>query len=919
MGVMAQEIPPIQKYSPKEYKAENQNWSISQSNNSFIYVANNGGLLQFDGARWKLHALNKNSTVRSVSVVNYRIFTGSYMDFGYWKNDEFGNLIYTSLVKTLNITLLEDEEFWKIEELDGWLFFQSFSRIYLINIENNTYRIIESEVPIAKMFKVDNTIFFQKEKLGVFKLVSNKVKLVSDDELIRDTELVNIFKINNQFVYLTEENGFYKSTQGKLEIWDTELYSKYNNLSVYRAIQLSNQSIAIGTISEGLIILNPDGSVENSININNGLSNNTVLSIFEDHYNHIWLGLDNGINCINTTSIYKSYEDLVSNLGTVYTSIMYNNTIFLGTNQGLFYKKRNSKERFKVVEGTSGQVWMLKEIEGQLFCGHDDGTLIIKGSKILRVIDNLEGTWDFHKLKNTDNLILQGNYRGLSVLEKKNSVWKYRNKIEGIDLSCRFFYQMDSTIFVNHEFKGLFKLQLDSNFNKVKSIEKINSIDKGVGASILGLADNFYYSSSKGVFKYNDKTGFVYDEEFSGLLNDAKKQSTLLPINGLSNTLWCYGDNKIIVVTPSSVSAKPKVVEYPFANEIRDAVAGFENMTKITEYEYLLGQTNGYFILNFNQEVAPIEYKISINSVSANKINEPKVKLITNKSSKLESKQNNIQFKFSIPNYNNLIRTNYQYQLEGWTNKWSSWQENATQFYENLPYGTYTFKVRGKVGNTLTSNSAVYEFTIARPWYFSNVLIVIYILSLFFIFTAIHYVYKNYYNRQKEQVLKQSKRDLELKELESKQIQTQLKNEKLKLDIDNKSRELAISTMSLIRKNEFLNTVKEKLLNVDKIDYINNVIQLIDKNINSNDDWKLFKEAFNNADKDFLNKIKKSHPDLTANDLKLCAYLRLNLSSKEIAPLLNISIKSVEVKRYRLRKKMNLPHKTSLTKYILEI
>ena len=81
----------------------------------------------------------------------------------------------------------------------------------------------------------------------------------------------------------------------------------------------------------------------------------------------------------------------------------------------------------------------------------------------------------------------------------------------------------------------------------------------------------------------------------------------------------------------------------------------------------------------------------------------------------------------------------------------------------------------------------------------------------------------------------------------------------------------------------------------------------------------MFQEAFNNADKKFLKKIKSKHAELTPNDLRLCAYLRLNLSSKEIAPLLNISPRSVEVKRYRLRKKMNLPHDTNLTNYIIEI
>ena len=146
-----------------------------------------------------------------------------------------------------------------------------------------------------------------------------------------------------------------------------------------------------------------------------------------------------------------------------------------------------------------------------------------------------------------------------------------------------------------------------------------------------------------------------------------------------------------------------------------------------------------------------------------------------------------------------------------------------------------------------------------------------------------------------------------------------VKNETLEASIKNKNRELAISTMSLIKKNEFLNNLKSELRQSNNDQDINRVIKIIDRNINNTDDWKFFEEAFNNADKDFLKKIKSKHSSLTANDLRLCAYLRLNLSSKEIAPLLNISARSVEVKRYRLRKKMNLPHEMNLTNYILDL
>ena len=160
---------------------------------------------------------------------------------------------------------------------------------------------------------------------------------------------------------------------------------------------------------------------------------------------------------------------------------------------------------------------------------------------------------------------------------------------------------------------------------------------------------------------------------------------------------------------------------------------------------------------------------------------------------------------------------------------------------------------------------------------------------------------------------------LELKEIEKKQALISIKNEKLQQDIEGKNRELAISTMSMIKKNQFLSRLKKDLKNSDSMQNISSVIRVIDRNLNNTDDWKFFEEAFNNADKDFLKKVKQSHQSLTNNDLRLCAYLRLNLSSKKIAPLLNISLSSVEIKRYRLRKKMNLSRNQGLTDYLLTL
>src|SRR5690606_16913568 len=163
-----------------------------------------------------------------------------------------------------------------------------------------------------------------------------------------------------------------------------------------------------------------------------------------------------------------------------------------------------------------------------------------------------------------------------------------------------------------------------------------------------------------------------------------------------------------------------------------------------------------------------------------------------------------------------------------------------------------------------------------------------------------------------------NQKELERRNLHEKERISQILNDKLQDEIQNKNRELAISTMSILKKNRFLSGLKSQLNNIPEKDRtIKAVLREIDRNINSEDDWKFFEDAFNNADKDFLRRIKAKHDSLTNHDLRLCAYLRLNLSSKEIAPLLNIPVKSVEMKLYMLRKKFDLPHQDNLTDYIL--
>jgi len=917
--IEAQELPPIENYSPKVYGAENQNWAISQSSEKYIYVANNSGLLEFNGANWKLYPSPNKTILRSVNVSDNRIYTGGYMEFGYWKKNNFGSLDYYSLSSKLLDSLIE-EDFWNIIKLDNWVLFQSLHRIYIYNTIDESFKIINSETRLPKAFKVDGSIYFQKMNEGVFKIENGDPVLVSNHIILKTNILVNIFKADEKILYQTQKNGFYYLDEKGISKWNINTNKLFATISVFSSLQLANGNFILGTISNGIFHLDKKGDLISHINQEKGLNNNTVLSLFEDNDHNVWLGLDNGISVINFNSPFSVYNDFRGKLGSVYTSAIFNDNLYLGTNQGLFYKKLISEDDFKFIKGTDGQVWCLEVYDNSLFCGHDKGTFEVKNNNV-NLITDVMGTMEIKPVNNNKNLLIQGYYNGLSVLEKINGKWKFRNKIEGFDLTSRYFnFTENGKILISHEYKGVFRLKLSDDFSKVLNYTIVKSAPKGLQSTISNYNDELLYASKNGIYRYeNKKEIFEKDSVLTDIFlqKDAFVSGKLI-VDDKTNTLWGFTDKSVVYFSPGKLNKALKSVKISLPAALRRDMAGFESMIHLNGQLYLFGTSRGYIILNLDK-LLNANFEVTINSIEKGIINAEKLPVSLESNSEFNSKENNLYFTYSVPEFDKYEQTNYQYQLKGIYNNWSQWSTDSEISFENLPYGNYIFNVNAKIGDKLSNNIASYSFRIDRPWLLSTPMLFVYLALFSALLFLIHNLYKRYYSKQKQKLLDIKQRDFALSQLESEKVIMRLNNEKLQGQISSKTRELSVSTMNIINKNELLRKIKNELTIVKDETNIKPVIKIINKNIANTGDWELFQEAFNSADSDFLKKVKLLHASLSPHDLRLCAYLRLNLSSKEIAPLFNISVRSVEIKRYRLRKKIDLPHENSLVEYILKI
>ena len=918
--LFSQELPPIVKYPSTVYGAGNQSWMISQDEQNYLYFANNEGLLEYNGTNWELYPTPNETIMRSVKVIDNKIYTGCYMNFGYWTRQPNGKLKYTSLSDTIKHKILDDEQFWNILKYDQWILFQSLNRIYIYDTKNKTFKIISPKNGVVKSFSTKNSIYYQTLNEGLFEIEEGQGKLISDHPVLKKYTIVNVFTVDDGLLIQTQLDGFYKLSGTTLTSYTTEVDAQIKASFVYSSQQLHDGSYALGTVSNGIFILSNTGKLNYHISQSKGLSNNTALSLFEDKDQNVWVGLDNGINCINLQTPVHSFTDDTGVLGTVYASIAHNGMLYVGTNQGLFCKKYQSKENFQFINGTKGQVWSLFEYDNTIFCGHDSGTFIVENTSA-RTIFSGSGTWKFEPSPNNKDILLQGNYYGISVLEKSNNQWKFRNKIEGFNYSSRYFeITPNLEVYVSHEYKGIFRFKLDNSFSKIKEFYAYASPKKGKNASLTKFNNAIYYAYKGGIFKLNPKTKqFEKDKLLSSIFEKDEYTSGKLIVDQ-SNKIWLFSKNYIHYFSASKLSNQLKQNVIPIPSSLTNSMLGFENITQISKSTYLIGTTDGYYTLNID-DLSFKNYTVSISEIAINKQNQTLKDVILNQEGSFKSNENNITLNYTVPEYNKYINSEYQYLLEGFQNEWSEWSTKSSVNFKNLSPGKYTFKVRAKYANTLLQNTAAYTFVVLKPWYLTNLACFIYVLLLVVIGYFINKAYRNFYQKQKEKLIEENNLLLEIKELENEQQLMKLRNEQLSQDVDNKNRELAVSTMSLNSKNELLAFIKDDLKKTSQDDNknIKSVIRTINDNITEEDSWKVFKEAFDNADKDFLKRIKQLHPLLTPNDLRLCAYLRLNLSSKEIAPLFNISVRSVEIKRYRLRKKMDLQHEIGLVEYILAV
>ena len=893
-------LPFVENFTKSDYSGDNQVWNVAQGNDNAMYFANNQYFLRYNGVKWEKYTLPNKTIIRSIFIDGDKIYSGSYKEFGYWKRVE-GKMKYYSLSKGKNIFYgsSDNEEIWKIFKLDGKIYFQTFNEIFIHDDSNTTKLKFPSQVSYC--YVVDKQIYVATVKNGIYILQGNKFIKKENWTALENNVVHNMQKHKGKIYFFTKNNGVFIEENNALVRWNHPLNDIVKKEVLVTANFVDDRTLVIGTGLHGIYILNLDDNSYINLNRKNALKNNSILSIAVDKEKDLWLGLDNGICHIEINSPVKVFTDNSGILGSVYSISTINNGYLFVTNHGIFTSKN---QQLNVIPNSQGQVWDIFKKDDEFIIGHNDGTYIYDGVSNLKKVNEVNGGWKFLRSP-YESVYFQGNYSGIVVYEDTNdlSKWKFLDKLQK---PIRNIAQKQAgELWAADTYRSLYRITYDAKFNvdKVENVSQDNGISNDYGVKLFSYKNEVLFYINNTWYVYNSISGkLVKDNIFNENFKDI---SDIIPIdddnflvlkNGNIYSISQVNRDFIWTSIPEKYYEGRNIIENIKVNKNGDAL--FMNLD------------DGFISFKLNNSKRKIENVFVEGFYKGNLILDD-TKIDYNQSVEISV----------ITDYFGYNRPDLFYKLND--SKDFIPIKKGHLVLNNLSSGNQELEVFYNDGTSFVK-TAVYDFQVAKPWYFSFWMICVYIILIagsFFLYykwNKIRYLEKIKLN---EEELKHQKEILQLElNAENKLKLQEYEKHILEIEVQNKAYEVAGKSLSIAKQSEMIESIKQILEKETDLSQLKSKIKKSIKiNALNKNEWESFQHNLMQSNEDFVHKLSNKYPILTSKDIKLCIYLKMNLSSKEIAPLMNISFRGVELHRYRLRKKLELTSEESLSKFMINV
>jgi DNA-binding CsgD family transcriptional regulator len=930
----------VTNFTPGDYKAGNQNWDICEGANGLIYAAN-GPLLEGGSDFWQSHDIPGDVYLRSVHQMgDSGILVGGNREIGcFTRYGPPGVTGYRSLMDRLDPAFHDFGYIWQILERQGNFYLRAGRGVFRYDMDTIVPLIFGNIVDYIQFLGEDMLVLISGKGLGI--LGEEGVSLLPYGSFFADKRIVDIIVPDRQgeFLIFTDDEGVFSADMSGCyrheEFNDPEIIES----QISGAIRLDDQYYAVGTVRNGLYILNSEGETVQHLNNRSGLQNNTVISMLADNSHNLWLGLDYGISYVYLNSCL-SVINSEADIGTGYVSAFYRNKLYLGTNQGLYYMdwdEHRSRDmgdmNIRPVASSSGQVWDLCVSGGYLFCSHHEGLFRIEENKAV-LVSPFEGSWKIDSLFALPCCYLQSTYRGFYLYRLTGRTLELVRKVDEMEYARLFSQDESGNIWIRGEDRRLHRYRFDPRTFEIAE-HRVFTEEDGADfseISIVGEDGRVVFSTDRGLFTYNPVAGKFERKDY---------YSDLLRIGDVMIEFFEDDYDRIWYVTMNEIGyfslefGQMKKVSRPFQLVSDSYTHIFGKIDVIDRDDVLFGMDRGFYHYNAGcSSTVDKDYRTYI--IGLNTRQPPEISSRTRPEREYPAyshKRNYFEFMLTSNMIESQEEVSYSYRLDGFDEQWSEWSFRSIKEYNNLREGTYTFRVKARDNSGLESGEASYSFQIKPPPHRTLVAYLLYsafLILLVFLF-RLYWIRKNKKEKRaievkKQQEIEEKRKKYEEEQLIARQRISELTNERLQQDLRHKSEELSNSMINILHKNEIMLNLKKEMQqlylekNLSKRDYgIKKLIRAIENEISTRKDLEVFDTHFSAVHESFLSNLKKKFPNLNQNDHRLCTFIKMNKSTKEIATFLNMSIRGVETSRYRLRKKMDLESDENLYNVISRI
>lgn len=924
-------IPRRTSFTDHDFRSNEQFYSMTEDADGILYFGNNDGVLVFDGERWFKVPLPNNSPATSlVRSVAGQIYAGGFNEIGRVQKDSLGGFHFESIKKNLKVQDKDLDYLWQAHAVGEYLIFRSFGALIII-AEGKVIHVKPNNF-FSYSGMVNGRFYVMDYGNGLMELDLESKKLMpflsSIPPDLNYTIALLPSEDRDELYIATKFGKIYAANRktGLITLWKSLFKDQVNELT--SGLKYDSNYL-FGTQASEIIVLTAEGEVTKNNPAFEKINNSTIVSFYKTG-NNFWVLTNSGLAFLE----FDLPDFHLFDQASVYDILIDENKLYLATNNGVFVSdlsvenSENYRFRFAKIPDFDGQVWSVQKYEGQIvLSGHNGLYYLDKG--VPKAISVSDSFWKILPVSDSGGSYLAASYNGLYPLKFTDNSWKTGPKIRGFEESSRDIIKGDEdhTYWVCHGYKGVYRLKLTDDFSRAYTLEHFterNGFDSPYNINVTRYGSDIIFTSNTGIFTFDDRENqFVPFEPLNKVL-DPQFNTTKILLQ--EDRTWFVQDDQFgyfEAVGEKEVSIHKSL----FLNLKGKLNRSMESFEPLSNGRVLIGANDGLYLYHtWKKENKKLNTILSGISYHTDGI-EGWLKLPIETKPELPHEMDIIRFEFCTPGISLSVKNQYQHFLENADSKWSEWSDNDFKEYTYLKPGSYVFKVRSRNMNGQTGGMSAYAFTISKAWYQTNLAYAIFtILMAGLVFLVIFLFGRRVKKKiQKEKdAAQRSKRllELEIEQLKLKQKSQQVEQQKLKLEGDLKSQqmELANYTMLLVKKKEIIYEVFDELRRLSKgvsqsghRKTIQDLISKIRQHRIGEEYMEVFDVNFEKVHVDFFNKLLRINPELTKRELRLCAFVKMDLSNKEIAPLLNISVRGVETGRYRVRKKLRIQDKNFKT------